>query len=89
VETIANRDNPVHGSLTGFLNDNELLNGVFNNEPQMGVSIKILHRFIQKVRDKFSKLETPFYHSLRAESRINFPRKKPNFSGRKRHCRPC
>jgi hypothetical protein len=43
----------------------------------MGVSIKILHRFIQKVRDKFSKLETPFYHSLWAESTTNFPRKKP------------
>jgi hypothetical protein len=41
----------------------------------MGVSIKILHRFIQKVRDKFSKLESPFYHTPKAESTTNFPLK--------------
>jgi hypothetical protein len=48
MEAVANGYNPGYGSLPGFLNNNKLLNGGINNKPQVGVSIKILHRFSPK-----------------------------------------
>jgi hypothetical protein len=87
MEAVTYRNNPVYRSLAGFLYYNELLNGVFNNKPQMGVSIKILHRFvhafIRKAKEviracrhvcfgrQISKLETLSYHASRQESTKN------------------
>jgi hypothetical protein len=48
MEAVTNGYNSGYGNLPGLLNYNELLNGVVNNKPQMGVSIKILHRFCPK-----------------------------------------
>ena len=43
METVTNRDYPVYRGLFRLLNYNELFNGVITNEPDMGMSIKILH----------------------------------------------
>jgi hypothetical protein len=48
MKTVTDRDYTVNGSLAGLLNNNELLNRVITNEPYVGVSIKILHGFIQR-----------------------------------------
>jgi hypothetical protein len=58
VKTIADGYNPGYPGLTGLLNDNELLNRVFNNQTHMGMSIKILHGLVHKEKNVFySKLD--------------------------------
>jgi hypothetical protein len=56
VKTVTNGDNTVYLNLTGFLNNNKLLNRVIANEPYMGMSIKILHNGFHKKR--FSIFQT-------------------------------
>jgi hypothetical protein len=58
MKAIADGYNPGYLSLTGLLDDNELLNRVFDNQPHMGMSIKILHGLIHKEKNVFySKLD--------------------------------
>jgi hypothetical protein len=47
VETVANRHQAGNLGLTSFLNNNKLLYRVIYYEPYMGVSIEILHDFVQ------------------------------------------
>jgi hypothetical protein len=56
VKAVTYRDQTGNRDLTGFLNNNELFNRVITNEPYMGMSIKILHGFIQRNDTGFSKL---------------------------------
>jgi hypothetical protein len=53
MKAVANGYNPGNLRLASFLNDNELLNRVFNNKSHMGMSIKILHGFSIKEKNFF------------------------------------
>jgi hypothetical protein len=58
MKAIADGYNPGYLGLTGFLDDNELLNRVFHNQTHMGMSIKILHGLVHKEKNVFySKLD--------------------------------
>jgi hypothetical protein len=47
VEAVTDRYQPGNLGLAGFLNNNKLFNRVINNEPYMGVSIEVLHDYVQ------------------------------------------
>jgi hypothetical protein len=58
MKAVADGYNPGYLGLTGLLDDNELLNRVFDNQTHMGMSIKILHGLVHKEKNVFySKLD--------------------------------
>jgi hypothetical protein len=88
MKAVANRNDPGNGSLTGFLNNYELLNRVIANEPYMGVSIKILHGLSKRndldVFQTGYSLLYPIFISLSIEIVLTIFEKYRLLAGRRR-----